>query len=226
MRNKKKQKTIDDISVSELLDDFIRVDVTPSQKSTENFDDEEYIRMMLKKHVQREMERARRESILPKENRPQSTQEGLLDEEIRRRFFPDMNEESTTTVTNTEDEIVDGILDSLTTEDVSELAAMMREGVDFAEHEMGTSESERRLVEALERYRRTAEGERTNPHISNDNVLVLKRCQNCYFCAGERTRKGSIWCLCNNPDRIVEIETDDSWVKNSINLPCWRRSED
>ena len=225
MRNRKRQKTIDDISVSKLLDDFIRFDASPSQKTTDDMDDEEYIKMMLRKHVQRERERTRRERILPKANRPRSTQKDFLDEDIRRRFFPDMNEESSATEKTTEENIVNEILDSLTAEDVSDLAAMMREAVDFVENEMGTSEAERRLAEALERCRETLECEETVSHISNDNVLVLKRCQNCFYCAGEQTRRGSVWCLCDNQDRTLEVETDDSWVKNSINLSCWTPQE-
>ena len=227
MRNRKKQKTLDDISVSKLLDDFIRFETGPSKKATQDIDDETYIKMMLRKHVQREMERARRENISPKRRRSRSPQKDALDEAIRQRYFPYMKEESTEKDMPVEDDIVNEIMDSLTGNDISELAAKMREAVDFVQEELGESESEKRLIEALERYRESTVSERREtPYISNDNVLLLKRCQNCYFCVGERTRKGSVWCLCDNPDRTTDIESDDSWVKNSINLPCWKRSED
>ena len=226
MHHGKKQKTLDDIPVSKLLDDFIRYNANLSEKTTQDIDDEAYIKMMLRKQVQRKLERARRESISSKGKRPQSTQKDTLDEAIQRRYFPLVNEESTEKKIPVEDDIVNEIVDSLTANDISELATKMREAVNFIQEELGESESERRLVEALERFQERAVSKKSvRPHITNDNVLVLKRCQNCYFCVGERTRKGSVWCLCNNPDRTREVETDGAWVKNGINLPCWRQSE-
>ena len=226
MHNRKKQKTLDDLSVSKLLDDFIRFDALPSEQPTQDIGDEAYIKMMLRKQVQRKMERARRANIVQKGEKRLPTQKGTLDEAIRQRYFPYMDEGSTEMEMPVEDDIINEIMGALTANDISDLAAKMREAVDFVQEEMGESESERKLVEALERYRESAVSEmREIPHISNDNVLVLKRCQNCYFSMGERTRKGSVWVLCNNPDRTQEVDTDDSWVKNSINLPCWKQSE-
>ena len=227
MHSKKKHKTLDDIPVSKLLNDFVRYNANISEKTAQDIDDEAYIKMMLRKQIQRKVERARRESISTEGKRPLYTQKDALDEAIQRRYFPYMDEETTERKIPADDDIVNEIMNSLTANDVSELATKMREAVDFVQEELGESESERKMVEALERFQERIDSEKNaRPHITNDNVLVLKRCQNCHFCLGEETLKGKVWCLCNNPNRTREIETDGSWVKNSINLPCWRQSED
>ncbi len=224
MRDKKKHKSIDDLSVSQLLDEFIRPEDSPSETTVPDIDDEEYIRMMLKKDVQRELERLRRQGKTP--SKTLTPQKDTIDEEIKERFFPDVSEETAGEDMLVEESIVTEILDSLVANDMSSLAAKMREAVNFVQNEIGVSESEQRLVEALGRYRKMVESRSVLPQGSDDNVLVLKRCQNCYFSEGERTRKGTVWCLCTNPDRTPEVETDDSWVKNTINLPCWTQSND
>ena len=225
MHNKKKQKSIDDISVSQLLDEFLHPEAKPSETTEQDMDDEEYIRMMLKKDVQRELERLRRKGKTPSKT-PTITKDDTLDKAIKERFFPDVSKESTEEEVPVEDTIVTEILDSLVANDMPSLAAKMREAVNFVQDEMGVSESEQRLVDALDRYRKMVESKRVLQQGSDDNVLVLKRCQNCYYSAGEQTRKGVVWCLCNNPDRAPEVETVDSWVKNNINLPCWSQSKD
>jgi len=224
MRDKKKQKSIDDLSVSQLLDEFLHPESSPSETTVQDIDDEEYIKMMLKKDIQKELERLRRQGKTPKKT-PVTTKEDIIDGDIKERFFPDVSEEYTEEEEPVEEGIIAEILDSLVANDMPSLAAKMREAVNFVQDEMGVSESEQRLVEALDRYRKMVESKRVLPQDSNDGVLVLKRCQNCYFCIGERPRKGAVWCLCNNPDRTPDVETDDSWVKNSINLSCWRPRE-
>ncbi len=219
MRDKKKQKSIDDLSVSQLFDEFIHPEAAPSETTVDDMNDEEYVKMMLKKDVQRELERLRRQRKLQSKE-PTPTKKETIDEDIKERFFPDASEE-TAEEEPIEESIVTDILNSLVTNDMPSLAAKMREAVDFVQDEMGVSESEHRLVEALDRYRKMVDSRKVLPQGSDDNVLVLKRCQNCYYCAGERTRRGAVWCLCKNPDRTPEVETDDSWVKNSINLSCW-----
>jgi len=179
---------------------------------------------MLKKDVQRELERLRRQRKI-QSRPPIPTKEDTIDEDIKERFFPDVSEEYVDEEEPVEDSLVTEILDSLVANDMPNLAAKMREAVDFVQDEMGVSESEQRLVDALDRYRRMVESKRVLAQGSDDTVLVLKRCQNCYYNTGEQIRKGTVWCLCNNPDRTPEVETDDSWVKNTINLPCWTQSK-
>ena len=234
MRNRKKHKTIDDVSVSQLLDDFTKWEVQDS-KHTNEVDDETYIRMMLEKDVLMKLERTKRETTIQKHEKMSDPRSDTLDENIRQRFFPDVSERPVEKEAPPEKKekppeegIVEQILDTLVVKDVSGLAARMKEAVDFLQEEMGTSESERKLIEALEECMKPAgcEKKKSDPSLYNDNVLLLKRCQNCYFCVGEKKVNVSVWCLCTNPDRTTEVEIDDSWVKSKLNLPCWKALQD
>ncbi len=49
MRRRKKAKTIDDISVEKLFDDFVHVHSHEDSKRVNDIDDDEYVSMMLKK---------------------------------------------------------------------------------------------------------------------------------------------------------------------------------
>ncbi|MHA1136794.1 MAG: hypothetical protein ACTSSE_09920 [Candidatus Thorarchaeota archaeon] len=222
--------------MSQLLDDFLSPDTKDTGRSAEDIDDEEYIRMMLKKDAVKQLERTKREAqITP------STRSDTIDDNLRQRFFPDVDERPAEKEIQPEVEekppekievplakkevspdsgIVADILDSIVVKDVSGLATRMREAVDFLQDEMGTSDTEQKLIEALERYKKPTE--RAIKMFSNDNVLVLKRCQNCHYCVGERNRNGSTWCLCTNFDRSTDVEIEDSWVKSAINLLCWK----
>ncbi|TFG33102.1 hypothetical protein EU528_01215 [Candidatus Thorarchaeota archaeon] len=239
MRNRKRHKTIEDFSVSQLLDDFVSPDVQPSGKPAREIDDEDYIRMMLKKDALKELERTKRTSQSQKHGRESKPPRDTLDEGLRQRFFPEVSvrpvekklppvEVQPLERVQPEDKIVEDILNTIVVKDVSGLATRMREAVDFLQDEMGTSESERRLVEALEEYHRPTEStkKRSDPLIYNDNILLLKRCQNCHFCVGEKNGNGSLWCLCTNPDRSTEVEIEDAWVKSRLNLPCWKAPQD
>ena len=244
MRNRKKHKTIDDYSVSQLLDDFLSPDMPGTSRSAKDVDDEEYIRMMLKKDVVKQLERTKRESQIASR-----TQSKTLDDNVRQRFFPDVDKRpveresppveeenlpekkvlpSDEKEVSPENGIVAEILDSIVVKHVSGLAAQMREAVDFVQGEIGASDAEHKLVEALERYQKPLETteKKMGPFMSNDDVLVLKRCQNCYFCVGERNRNGSTWCLCTNPYRTPDVEIDDSWVNSGTNLSCWKSPQD
>ncbi|MGY5879856.1 MAG: hypothetical protein RTV31_06375 [Candidatus Thorarchaeota archaeon] len=248
MRNRKKHKTIDDFSVSQLLDDFIKVDALDNGRPPKKIDDEDYIRMMLKKDAQKKLERTKR--FAQEHAEVLSPQHDTIDDNIRRRFFPDVSEgpikrelppveekkppvkreQPTEKIELPQEEngIVEDILDSIVVKDVSGLAAQMKEAVDFVQDEMGTSESERRLIEALEECMKPAgcAKKESDPSMYNDNVLLLKRCQNCYFCVGEKNQNGSLWCFCTNPDRSTNVEIEDSWVKSKLNLPCWKAPKD
>jgi len=243
MRNRKKPKNIADLSVSQLLDDFLSPDTLDTNSSTKDIDDEEYIRMMLQKDTMRQLERTKREAQITPSPRSET-----IDDSLRQRFFPDVDERPVEKelppevkekppekivlppeekVAPPDNGIVAEILDSIVVKDVSGLASRMKEAVDFLQDEMGTSDAERKLVEALERYKPAETSEKkSGPLLYNDNVLVLKRCQNCYFCVGERNRNGSVWCLCTNPDRSPDVEIEDSWVKSGINLSCWKTQQD
>jgi hypothetical protein len=139
MRNGKKQKTIDRFSVSRLLDDFLSPTNETSGKSPNELDDEEYIRMMLEKEKQRTKERAKRASQIKRDKIP-SSQKDILDENIRQRYFPDMDEGPPKKEVSPEDSFVEEILDTLVVKDVSDLACKMKQAVDFVQEEMGTSD--------------------------------------------------------------------------------------
>ena len=249
MRNRKKNKTIDDFSVSQLLDDFLKVDALVSGRAPKEVDDEDYIRMMLKKDVQKKLERTKRETQVPTHHVTSDPHSDTIDDNIRRRFFPDVREKPVEKEQPKEEKeqpviekeqppekkelppdngIVAEILDSIEVKDISGLTAQMKNAVDFVQEEMGTSESERRLIEALEECMKPAgcEKKKSDPLMYNDNILLLKRCQNCYFCVGEKNRNGSVWCLCTNPDRSTDVEIKDSWVKSKLNLSCWKTPQD
>jgi len=237
MRKKKKQKTIRDKSVSQLLDDFISPDSHDPTSSTKDIEDEEYIRMMLQKDEDRQQERIKRAALVTERVTP-DTQSDTIDDDVRERFFPDMDErpvekEMTPETREIQPEekavppgngIIEDIMDTIVVKDVSGLAAQMREAVEFVQDEMGTSDAERKLIEALERYKQSYEP--VIKQLSNDNIHVLKRCQNCHYCAGKRNKNGSTWCLCSNLDRSTDVEIEDSWVKSGINLSCWKVPQD
>ena len=56
MRRKKRTKTIDDVSITKLLDEFVDLDVEDDSKR-KGMDDDEYIRMMVEKENKRKLER-------------------------------------------------------------------------------------------------------------------------------------------------------------------------
>ena len=59
MRRKKRTKTIDDVSITKLLDEFVDLDVEDDSKR-KGMDDDEYIRMMVEKENKRKLEREKR----------------------------------------------------------------------------------------------------------------------------------------------------------------------
>ena len=139
MRNGKKQKTIDQLSASQLLDDFLSPVIEASGKPANDIDDKEYIRMMIEKEKQRTVERTKRASQLKHDKTP-SSQKDILDENIRQRYFPYLDEEPPKKEVSSEDILVEEILDTLVVKDVSDLASKMKQAVDFIQEEMGTND--------------------------------------------------------------------------------------
>ena len=143
MRNEKKQRTIDEFSVSQLLDEFLGSKIVASGKPANKMTDEDYIRMMLEKDKQRVVERKKRASRLKRDKTP-SLQKDALDESIRKRYFPYMEERTSKKVVSPEDILVEQIVGSLVVKDVSELASKMKQAVDFVQEEMGTNDESQR----------------------------------------------------------------------------------
>jgi len=65
MRRGKKTKTIEDISISELFDNFVDLDVVEDTLRTTGMTDEEYVTLMLKKEAKKTSEKIRKESDTP-----------------------------------------------------------------------------------------------------------------------------------------------------------------
>jgi len=130
MRDGKRQKTINEFLVSQLLDDFLSPEIEPSGRSVNEIDDEEYIRMMLEKDKQRTIERTKRAFQLRRDKTPSSYKD-TLDENIRQRFFPYMDERPPKKKVTPEDIFVEEILNTLVVKDVSNLASKMKQAVDF-----------------------------------------------------------------------------------------------
>ena len=141
MRNGKKRKTIDQFSVSQLLDDFLSPVTEANVQSADEMDDKEYIRMMLEKEKQMALVRKKRAAQI-KRGRSPSSQKDTLDEYIRQKYFPYMDEEHPQKEISPEDLLVEEILDTLVVKDVSDLASQMKLAVDFVQEEMGTNDSE------------------------------------------------------------------------------------
>jgi len=139
MRNGKKRKTIDQFSVSQLLDDFLSPAIEASGKSANEIDDKEYIRMMLEKEKQRAVIRTKRAAQIKRDRTPRS-QKYMLDEYIRQKYFPYMEGAPPQKEISPEDLLVEEILDTLVVKDVSDLASKMKQAVDFVQEEMGTSD--------------------------------------------------------------------------------------
>ena len=143
MRNEKKQRTIDEFSVSQLLDEFLGSKIVASGKPANKMTDEDYIRMMLEKDKQRVIERKRRASRLKRDKTP-SLQKDAIDERIRKRYFPYIGEGASKEVVSSEDIFVEQIVDTLVVKDVSDLASKMKQAVDFVQEEMGTNDESQR----------------------------------------------------------------------------------
>lgn len=73
MRKKKKENTLDSVSVDELLDDFVNLDVEDDSKRTE-INDDDYVSMMLKKGARRTIEKHRRDEPIDQTPKKKSEQ--------------------------------------------------------------------------------------------------------------------------------------------------------
>jgi len=229
MRKKKKSKIIDDVSVTKLLDDFVDLDVEDGKRK--EMDDDEYIRMMVEKEEQRKRERAKRtppssthDEVVtpPSEPTEKSSQKqaGPVEEVYPAACEHDLVPEDEADI----DEIMK------TQEGLNEpvLTGRMKASVEFLQGEVKANESRHAARKTLEKYRKsppvsTKKG--TAPIVSEKHA-PLKRCQNCYFCVGERKVSGSCWCHCTNPARSTHAVAKGSWVKSRMNLPCWKAPQD
>jgi hypothetical protein len=226
MRRKKRTKTIDDVSVAKLLDEFVDLDVQDGDKR-KDMDDEEYIRMMVEKEAKRKSERAKRAPssrtldnvpippVTPIEKLPPQQTEPI--EEV----YPETCEHDL----SPEDEAdIDEIMKTQELMNKPKLTGRMKASVEFLQDEVKSSESKRAAQKTLEKYRKAKpiSKKETTSVIVSEKRAPIKRCQNCYFCVKEKKVSGSCWCHCTNPARSTHAVAKGSWVKSRMNLPCWK----
>ncbi len=230
MRRKKRTKTIDDVSITKLLDEFVDLDVEDDSKR-KGMDDDEYIRMMVEKENKRKLEREKgtlptrthddtvTSPTAPTEKSPPQPTEPM--EEV----FPIACEND---VTPEDEADIDEIMKTQDMMEEPALTDRMKASVEFLQDEVSSSKSKRAAHKTLEKYRKdppASKKKKATPIISEKRAPI-KRCQTCYFCVKEKKVSGSCWCHCTNPARSTHAVAKGSWVKSRMNLPCWKAPQD
>lgn len=70
MWKRKKAKTIEDVTVTELLEDFVELENGEDTKGVAEMDDEEYVTMMLKKEARKTVQKYRKDEPLEVSEKP------------------------------------------------------------------------------------------------------------------------------------------------------------
>lgn len=229
MRIRKRTKSIDDVSVTKLLDNFVDLDVDEG-KRTKEIDDQAYIEMMLKKDAQRKLERMKRIPISNTHDDVQSLQVVENEETKVQESVPDleMYEAHCESDLSREDEVViEEIMKTQSPKEESTLTGGMKVAVEFLENEITSGEAKREARKKLEKYRKdTPVPKKKETPIISEKRAPVKACQNCYFCVKEKKVSGSCWCHCTNSARSTHAVVKGSWVKSRLNLPCWKQSQE
>ena len=155
MRWRKKTKTIEDISVEDLFDDFVHVHVEEDSKHVNDIDDDEYVSMMLKKDANRKLERLKRAHISTEHGEAERKSEDLeasppsddIDEIIpqHNEAEPEKIEDPIEKTMLPEDEaFIEDVMRSQGIEDIPALTGRMKVAVDFVQWEMGSSVSNKK----------------------------------------------------------------------------------
>ena len=155
MRWRKRTKTIDDVSVEKLFDDFVHVHVEEDSKHVNDIDDDEYVSMMLKKDANRKLERLKRKPISTEHDVMQRKSEDLeayfpsieIDEIIRPHNEPELEENEgpvEKTMLPEDEAMVEEIMRSQSIEDIPALTGRMKVAVEFVQWEMGSSISNKK----------------------------------------------------------------------------------
>ncbi len=133
MRWKKRTKTIDDISVEELFDDFASLHVEDESKHVNDIDDDEYVSMMLKKDANRKIERLKRTPISAEHGDSENLE-----------VSPPSDVPSEKVMLPEDEAIIEDIMKSQSIEDIPALSGRMKIAVDFVQWEMGSSVSNKK----------------------------------------------------------------------------------
>ena len=197
MRKSKKTKSIDDLSVSKLLDDFVDLSAEESRRVRE-LDDDAYIRMMVEKEDKRKQERAKKIAVSSAHDEVQTSPEVEIKKSPAQIIEPEVETFPATCERDLSAEEESDIDEIMKTQDMMDKAALTgktKVSVEFLQDEISTSEVKRNARKTLEKHRKERPiGERkgVSPVVSEKRAPI-KRCQTCYFCVGERRVGGS--CL-------------------------------
>ncbi|MGY5879857.1 MAG: hypothetical protein RTV31_06380 [Candidatus Thorarchaeota archaeon] len=121
--------------------------------------------------------------------------------------------------------VIDEVIESHDVEDAVE-PKVSNIDMERIQEELTSRTLKRKARETLEKHRKKTpakkkKGKQKSPVVS-EKISPVKRCQNCYFCVGEKKISGSCWCHCTNPGRSSNVEHSGSWVKSKLNLHCWK----
>ena len=227
MPKRKRTKSIDEVSVSKLLDDFVDLSVENDSKHTMKMNDDEYIRMMLEKEDKKKQEREKRFPPSGVHDGVQTSPDDVVEDSHLQHIEQDETIFETTCQSDLsrEDEmVVDEIMKSQDLMGEPVLSGRIKASVEFMQNEVSTSESKRKARKTLEKYRKDTPSsmKKEVALVISESRAPLKRCQTCYFCIGERKVGGSCWCNCSNTARSSHAVVKGSWVKSRLNLPCWK----
>ncbi|TFG98381.1 hypothetical protein E4H12_06220 [Candidatus Thorarchaeota archaeon] len=230
MRRRKRTKSIDDVSVSKLLDDFVDLEADDDSKRAKEIDDQAYIDMMLKKDAQRKLERMKRNPNPRTHDDVESSPVVEIEEKTIHLSVPEleMYEAHCESDLSREDEaVIEEIMKTQSPKEEPALTGRMKVAVEFLENDVTTSEAKHEARKTLEKHRKDppVSKKKEIPVISEKRAPV-KACQNCYFCVKEKKVGGSCWCHCTNPGRSTHAIVKGSWVKSRLNLPCWKQQQE
>lgn len=225
MRKRKRTKSIDDVSVTELLDDFVDLEAEDESKKKQ-MDDEEYIKMMVEKETMRELVRKRARGQTVENEQSDHTEKKKAPErppEVE-SFAPYCESD----LSPEDKAVVEEIVDSQSPMEESELTEGMQVVKEFLEEEISSGQVRRKARKTLEKYRKDVSifEKKGEAPVVSEKKAPIKRCQNCYFCAREKKISGSCWCHCTNPARSTHAMVKGGWVKSRMNLPCWKPMQD
>ncbi len=155
MRRRKRIKTIDDISVEELFDDFVDFHIEVDSKHVNDIDDDEYVSMMLKKDANRKLERLKRKPRSIEHSEIQRKSEDLeasppsddILEIIPQQAEPDPEKIEgpvEKTMLPEDESFIEDIMRSQGIEDIPALTGRMKVAVDYVQWEMGSSVSNKK----------------------------------------------------------------------------------
>lgn len=291
MRKYRRNKTLEDVTVGDLLHDFVDLDVVEDPKRVTAMTDEDYIQLMLKKELKRKIARANGNSANTNKEgmavkRPEvekisencqscfyctriinvgdtplcacsnSEREGearyfdyrwwvicqdhlgcwksppksSVDEVHRRKTKPESIKDAGQSGREAQTQGIPSEQKRKPPEVITELDPETERELAILRDDVISSALRRKALQTIEKYRKDPPRKRGRKKkkapVVSEKTSPVKKCQNCYYCASQRTLSGSCWCRCSNPGRSIEITGGGVWIKSKLNLPCWKRMEE